>query len=143
MIQLGLCKVASIATRHYSLITEYQEIYPFSAMNIDNVKINTSLIMTREGFIWTIRDNMITRKLGASRWAVCDIQCEYTEEITFNAVTVTRKSYLMQQCNVWFNHICTFVLMFLMCSDVINIYDFICSAEKFAYQQERSSGRQG
>ena len=29
----------------------YQEIHPYSAMNIDSVKINTSLIMMKECFI--------------------------------------------------------------------------------------------
>jgi len=28
--------------------SEYQEIHPYSALNIDNVKINTSLLMMRE-----------------------------------------------------------------------------------------------
>ena len=34
----------------------YQEIHPYSAMNIDSVKINTSLIMMKE---WTIHANAI------------------------------------------------------------------------------------
>ena len=38
-------------------------------------------------------------------------------------------------------YVCVFI--FVICTDVINIYDFICSAEKVAYQQERSSGHQG
>ena len=29
----------------------YQEIHPYSAMNIDGVKINTSLIMMRESIV--------------------------------------------------------------------------------------------
>ena len=28
--------------------SEYQEIHPYSALNIDSVKINTSLLMMRE-----------------------------------------------------------------------------------------------
>ena len=31
----------------------YQEIHPYSAMNIDSVKINTSLIMMKEWTIWS------------------------------------------------------------------------------------------
>ena len=29
----------------------YQEIHPYSAMNIDSVKINTSLIMMKEWYV--------------------------------------------------------------------------------------------
>ena len=32
----------------------YQEIHPYSAMNIDSVKINTSLIMMKEYWIFVI-----------------------------------------------------------------------------------------
>ena len=30
----------------------YQEIHPYSAINIDSVKINTSLIMMKECMVW-------------------------------------------------------------------------------------------
>ena len=37
----------------------YQEIHPYSAMNIDSVKINTSLIMMREYVITLHCDSVI------------------------------------------------------------------------------------
>ena len=34
--------------------SEYQEIHPYSAMNIDSVKLNTSLIMMKEWLILAV-----------------------------------------------------------------------------------------
>jgi len=39
--------------------SEYQEIHTFSALNIDSVKINTSLLMMREWIIHHIFENMM------------------------------------------------------------------------------------
>ena len=38
-----------------SVGSRYQEIHPYSAMNIDSVKINTSLIMMKEWEIYPLR----------------------------------------------------------------------------------------
>ena len=41
---------------HYAIYAyrEYQEIHPYSVVNIDSVKINTSLIMMKECFVLSL-----------------------------------------------------------------------------------------
>ena len=37
---------------------EYQEIHPYSAVNIDSVKINTSLLMMREWVLYVLKEGL-------------------------------------------------------------------------------------
>ena len=70
--------------------SEYQEIHPYSALNIDNVKINTSLIMMREGmFYWgpvkgskffPNHMNMAWEKLVYNRCAGCNL-CNFSWQV--------------------------------------------------------------
>ena len=50
-VRILLAKDTPFSTTSETL--SYQEIHPYCAFNIDSVKINTSLIMTREWKIWT------------------------------------------------------------------------------------------
>ena len=47
--------------------SEYQEIHPYSALNIDSVKINTSLIMMRECIILYISYSYLAEALDQRR----------------------------------------------------------------------------
>ena len=58
--------------------SEYQEIHPYSAMNIDSVKINTSLIMMRECSVWFSEQFCITEQSSE--------QCTHCALVMFNLV---------------------------------------------------------
>ena len=49
----------------------YQEIHPYSAMNIDSVKINTSLIMVKECKMSILRITCLDRTTGKESFIFC------------------------------------------------------------------------
>ena len=65
----------------------YQEIHPYSAMNIDSVKINTSLIMMKE---WLIECDVLWR-LFCHQSDV--LWCHVTCEVLISEFLVTLSNY--------------------------------------------------